>query len=139
MKSDCNILHLEDDDNDSMFFERALSELHFAGQYRRISTVQEAIDYFIGEGVFADRAAYPLPDVLVADSALGAGKTTGYLMEWLDKQEKISDLIRIVFSGNDGRTEQEKWLTRGVTRVLSKGSNLDDFTVSIKEILRHCG
>jgi CheY-like chemotaxis protein len=139
VKQNCTILHLEDDDNDSLLFKRALTQLQFTGQYHRISSVQEAIAYLSGSEDFADREVYPIPQILVADGALGSGHTTGELTEWLNQQKEFGDLIRVVFSGNVNPADQQKWLDCGARCVLSKGANLHDFTVAVKEIIRRCG
>src|SRR4051794_4907707 len=110
MKLDSTILHLEDDDNDSFFFQRALDQLKFSGVYRRTSSVQETIDYFNGAKAFSDRKAYPLPDVLVADSTFGSGLTNTDLMGWLKIRAEFDQLVKIILTGDMSRYEQEKWI-----------------------------
>lgn len=138
MKKNCTILHLEDDDNDSLFFERLLTQLKFPGTYRRVASVQEAIEYFQGVDSFGDRVAHPLPQVLVADGTLGAGKTTANLMEWLAEEKKFTDLTRIVLSGTLSNQEQEKWFNYGITCVLDKGATLEDLMHSVQVVVQHC-
>jgi hypothetical protein len=137
---DCNILHLEDDDNDSLFFQRALDQFQFRGAYRRVSSVQETLDYLAGRGEFSDRHLYPMPGVLVADSSLGAltGPQTSDLMTWLDAREEFGSLVRVMLTGGMSAGEQEKWLHRGIACVLLKGVSHEDIAAAVREILRRC-
>jgi hypothetical protein len=134
MNSHCHILHLEDDENDSLIFERALSMSNFDGTYHSVQSVDEAIAYLVGAGKFANRLSYPLPGVLVADNAA----TTPLLMAWLERQEQFRSLVRIILTGGMSPADSEKWLARGIQLVLHKGTRLEDMIVSAEKILRHC-
>ncbi len=140
LKLDCTILHLEDDDNDALFFERALQRLKFTGFYHRVWNVQSVIDYLSGAGEFADRKSFPLPDTLVTDSALGnaAGPQTKDLIEWLDQREEFRRIVRIMLTGDMSNGEQLKWIERGIACVLLKGASHDETTKAVGEILRRC-
>ena len=138
VKLDCTILHLEDDNDDSFFFQRVLERLQFGGIYRRTTTVEETIDYLTGAKTFADRQVSPLPHVLVADSSLGTGRTTADLRRWLDEHEEFRRLVRIILTGDMSMTSQQKWLSGGMACVLLKGGNLEELKVSVEEILRRC-
>jgi hypothetical protein len=136
----CNILHLEDDDNDSLFFQRALEHLNFTGVYRRVSTPQKAIDYLSGTSDFADRRLFPLPHALVADSALGnlTGAKTTDLMGWLNEREEFRPIVRMMLTGDISAMDREEWHKRGVACVLLKGATYEDLAESVAEILRRC-
>jgi hypothetical protein len=130
------ILHLEDDDDDSFFFRRALNDLKFQGPYRRVSSVDEAISYFSGTGDFADRNLYPLPRVLVADNKLGTIKTTAHLLSWLKTHEEFGSLMVIVLTGATNTVQVPKELNTAIARILPKGANLEELTLSVREVLK---
>jgi CheY-like chemotaxis protein len=134
----CNILHLEDDDNDSLFFQRALARLQFSGAYRRTPTVEATLKYLSGIDEFAERRLFPLPDVLVMDSATPGIQTIADLMTWLEMREEFRRLIRVMLSGGMSEGQQEVWLSRGVAAVLTKGCSISDFATSVEEVLRRC-
>jgi CheY-like chemotaxis protein len=134
----CNILHLEDDDNDSLFFQRALKRRDFIGAYRRVSTVEAAIHYLDGIEEFAERRLFPLPDVLVMDSSLSGKQTTEDLLKWLEGRKEFRPLIRVMLTGGVNPAAEESWRKRGVTAVLAKGVTLSDFAASVEEVLRRC-
>jgi hypothetical protein len=140
LKLDCNILHLEDDDNDSLFFQRGLERLKFNGAYRRVSTIRDAMDYLSGQGDYTNQRLYPAPHVLVADGSLGAlsGPRTSDLMSWLDAREQFRSLVRIMLTGGMSASDQESWIKRGISCVLLKGASHEDIAASVEEILRRC-
>ena len=138
MGLNCNILHLEDDDNDSFFFQRALGQLHFHGTYRRVCSVEEAIEYFTGSGDFANRRLYPLPHVLVADNSLRSTKTTAQLMAWLKERSELPSLTTIMLTGAGNTMAVQQPLPEGVTRVLQKRADLDELSASVEKVLKGC-
>lgn len=140
MNLDCTILHLEDDDNDSLFFQRALEGLKFVGAYRRVGTAREAIDYLAGSADFADRRLFPLPHVLVADNSLGeiSGPQTTDLIQWLNARAEFRSLVRVMLTGDMSTADQAKWLDRGISCILFKGASHEDIAKSVAEVLRRC-
>lgn len=135
MNETCNILHLEDDDNDSLFFQRALTRADFKGAYRRVSTVEEAIAYFSGGNQFADRHLYPLPDILVADNAMTTMKSSTSLVDWLESKPEFQHVTKVVLTGDMSEPDQKRWEARGMT-VLFKGNTVGELGQAVDEILR---
>ena len=134
-KTGCVILHLEDDDNDSLFFERALAGLRFSGAYRHVATIQETLDYLNGAGIYADGEAFPRPTLLLIDNTLGSQK----LIAWLRREEKFRALRLIMLTGGIRDEDAEKWLARGIEQILPKGGSLEEMTLSAQNILDSCG
>jgi DNA-binding NarL/FixJ family response regulator len=134
----CNILHLEDDDNDSLFFHRALTRSQFVGAYRRVSTVEAVIEYLKGLNQFADRKLFPHPDVLVMDSAMAGGPSIDALLTWLDERKQFRRLVRLMLTGGVSKAKSDEWLEQGVAAVLLKGASVDELALSVQEVLRRC-
>ena len=132
----CNILHVEDDDNDSEFFQRALNRLQFKGAYRRVPTVGAAMKYLRGMDEFAERWLFPLPEVLVMDSVLNGPPTSDDLMTWLKEQEEYRALVCVVLTGDVSPAKKEDWLGRGVVAVVEKGTSAEEFSGAVQEVLR---
>lgn len=138
MKLDCTILHVEDDDDDSLFFQRILEERKFSGTYQRVSKVNEAIQYLENARHPANPTLFPVPHILVCDSGLGTGKTTKDLAQWMDQKHEFRATARILLTGDVNPGDQQNWLDLGFAAVLLKGSNLESLAVSVEEILKHC-
>ncbi|HXT11636.1 MAG TPA: response regulator [Candidatus Angelobacter sp.] len=61
------ILLAEDDDNDVFFMRRALNKAQVELPLHVVHHGKEALDYLNGNGPFADRAAHPLPSLILLD------------------------------------------------------------------------
>ncbi len=70
------ILVADDDENDVFFLRRAFTKSGFLHTIIHVSDGQKAIDYLLGNGIYADRNANPFPDLLLLD--LKMPKTDGF-------------------------------------------------------------
>jgi CheY-like chemotaxis protein len=138
MNLTCKILHVEDSDDDSFIFQRVLAKLLFAGIYRRVNSIDGAINYLSGQFEFSDRRVFPLPDVIVMDTALPGKKQTDELMTWMNERPEFSPLVKVVLTGGLSPDAQKDWMARGVADVLKKGLSVADLAISVGEILRKC-
>jgi CheY-like chemotaxis protein len=129
---------VEDNDDDSFIFQRSLAQLLFTGSYRRVSTVDAAIEYLSGEREYGNRALYPLPDVVVLDTSLPGTKETGELMTWIKARSELTHIVKIILTGGMSPANEQSWLERGAAAVLTKGISLVDFAGSVGEILVRC-
>ena len=92
------ILQVEDDPNDAFFFQRALDTLKAANPVRIVTDGQEAIDYLKGVGKFADRAQFPLPDLVLLDLKLP--RVMGLdVLKWI-RQEAGLDLVVLLLTAS---------------------------------------
>jgi two-component system, response regulator len=64
------ILLVEDSPDDVFLMQRALKVAAFQGNLQVVGDGQAAVDYLAGEKTFADRAKFPLPDVVLLDLKL---------------------------------------------------------------------
>ena len=64
------LLHVEDDDNDAFFVERAFANAKIDLTIHRVADGQAAIDYLAGSGKYQDREKYPLPQIMLLDLKL---------------------------------------------------------------------
>jgi len=61
------ILVAEDDNTDAFFLARAFGKAGVPMALQFVRDGQEAVDYLVGEGRFANRLAHPGPDLLLMD------------------------------------------------------------------------
>ena len=61
------ILLVEDNEADIDLTLDAFAQAHLGNRIHVCRNGQEALDYFSGVGPFADRSAYPLPDLVLLD------------------------------------------------------------------------
>ena len=106
MTAPLNILLVEDDEDDCYLAERALHKaglkLAFHAPDGRV-----AVDYLSGEGKFADRTTYPLPDVVLLD--LKIPEITGHqVLEWMNTQEHLKACRAYILSSSGEVRDRER-------------------------------
>jgi CheY-like chemotaxis protein len=136
LKESCVILLVEDDPNDAFFVARALKELGFNGTLQHLTDSNSARAYLAGEAPYRDREQFPLPDLVVADSALPARGSGVDLAEWMGLQPASAATPFVILSGDVSPEVSERAKAAGVKRILLKGSNYQDTCRSLREVLR---
>ena len=94
------ILIVDDDLDDQFVEERALRKTMPAGATLNFANCgDEAVAYMIGEGVFADRARFPFPTLLITDIEMPHGDGLSVLA-FIRHNPAWSVVPRIVFSSS---------------------------------------
>ena len=94
------VLYVEDDESDVFFMRCAWHKARFPNPLFVVGDGQEATEYLLGAGEFADRAKYPFPTLMLSDLKLP--RMSGLeLLEWLRGQEEgIRSLPVVILSSS---------------------------------------
>ena len=131
----CVILLVEDDANDAFFVARALKDLGFDGKLEHVTDTRVARSYVLGTESYADREAFPAPDIVISDSAL-SGKGSGIdLLEWMRKEPTAKETPFVILSGEVRPEMRARAEAAGVELILQKGSNFRDTARALREAL----
>jgi CheY-like chemotaxis protein len=131
----CVILLVEDDANDAFFVARALKDLGFDGKLEHVTDTRVARDYILGADAFADREAFPAPDMVISDSAL-SGRGSGIdLLEWIRNDPTAKDTPFVILSGEVRPEVRARAEAAGVQLIIQKGSNFRDTARVLREAL----
>jgi CheY-like chemotaxis protein len=119
LKSDCNILLVEDNLDDAFLLQRAFNQLSHPQLLQVAHDGDEALCYLVGEGEFADRTKYPIPNAIVLDLTL-PGMDALDFVHWVRTRYDEPNIPIIILSGYlaEERLEQAKQL--GCTQFLTK-------------------
>jgi CheY-like chemotaxis protein len=91
------VLLAEDDDNDLVLRRRALTNLGLAEHVTCVPNSEQARTYLKGDGKFADRKEYPLPDLLILDHRMP--QVNGLeVLHWLRRDARFDRLPVVVLS-----------------------------------------
>jgi CheY-like chemotaxis protein len=94
------ILVVEDSADDVFLLKRALAKGGLNPRMHTVSDGEEAVDYFTGNGRYADRAQYPLPDLVLLD--LKMPRMNGFdVLKWLRQQPQLVCLVVVALSTSD--------------------------------------
>lgn len=107
------ILLVEDDENDRLFFERAVRKSGYGWKIAVAGTGREAVDYLSGTGKFSDRSVHPVPTHVLLDLKLP--ELSGLeVLEWIRTRSGHRELPVIVLSSSREPSDIDRAKTLGV-------------------------
>src|ERR1017187_1793828 len=135
MSESGHILVAEDDSMDAYFSQRAFKRAGVPVALHFVRDGQEVIDYLQGEGKFADRAAHPLPQLVLLD--LNMPRLDGFeVLEWVRKQPGFNSLQMVIFSSSDETKDMNRAYGLGANWYLVKPHSMDELTALIGRFKR---
>jgi CheY-like chemotaxis protein len=127
------VLVAEDRDEDLFMLRRAFDQLGFNTPVQYVRNGDQAIAYLAGEGRFANREEYPLPDALLLD--LKMPRKSGFeVLEWIQAQPTLKELRTIVLTTSDDLSEVSRAYQLGAASFITKPLNFSEFKESIMAI-----
>ena len=127
------ILLADDDANQAFLAVRAFKE---AGAANRVVTVADgngAIDYLAGTGAYADRAAHPLPCLLLLDQKL-PGRSGLEVLEWLRAQPALCMLPALLLTSSTYESDVRTAYLLGANGYVVKPTTFEDMLRLAKAI-----
>ena len=130
---DSAILLVEDDEADILLLQRAFRNARIANPLIEVRDGQAAIQYFSGEGDYADRARYPMPFLILLDLRLP--KLSGFeVIAWLREQPQLAHVIVVVLTASDHVPDVTKARDLGANSYLVKPGNFEELVQMVKRI-----
>jgi len=118
------ILHVEDDENDAILLHKACERAKLPVLLCRVENAERAKQYLAGDGEFADRVRYPLPQVVVLDLKLPCMSGFDFL-HWLRAQPGFVRLPVLVFTSSLSRDDQARAIADGANWYFVKPSSFE--------------
>ncbi len=125
------ILWVEDSGDDATLFARALQSAQLNADLQTVADGQTAIDYLAGAGIYADRRAYPMPQLVVLDLRIPVVDGLGVL-KWRNTAGPLTRLPFVAFSG--APHEMQKAVELGANRNFFKPQRFADWVSVVREI-----
>jgi CheY-like chemotaxis protein len=118
-------LIVEDEENDVYFLIRALNKTGVPNPTEVVQDGQLAIDYLSGNGAFADRSVYPLPELVFLDLKLP--RVHGLeVLKWIRAQPNLAPLVVIILTSSPVREDIERAYRLGANSYVVKPSSPED-------------
>ena len=113
------LLLVEDSPDDVFFMKRALKSAEVALPLHVAGTGEEAIAYLSGRDKFTDRAAFPLPLLVLLDLKLPV-RDGHEVLAWIREQPALKQLVVIVMTTSKERVDVQKAYALGANAYLVK-------------------
>jgi CheY-like chemotaxis protein len=128
------VLLVDDDKNSALFVRFAFKHMDCPPALQYVPNALEAIQYLTGQGRFANRALYPIPDLLLLDLKMPSMDGFEFL-EWLGSQADFSHLPVVILTGSIYQPDADRALSLGADGFLIKTVELLDLRESLKQTL----
>ena len=128
------ILLVDDDDNSLLLVRIALKDLSSKPRLQYVTNGLEAIHYLEGRDRFADRQAYPFPDLMLLDLKMPV--LDGFdLLAWIRARPEFKPLPIIVLTNSTYSPDVARAKQLGANSFLIKPIDPDEFAKALKQIL----
>ena len=126
------VLVVEDSENDALLIQRQLRINGVTNPIIVLGSGDEAMVYLSGIGKYSDRAAYPLPFVMLLDLNLRGSMDGLGVLKWARSTRGLEDLLIIVISGLEDPSVIREAYRLGANSYLMKPANGEE----IRNLLR---
>ena len=134
---DSVILMVEDNPDDVRLVERQLQNSGLKYALRVVSDGGEAMDYLSGTGEYGDRAAFPLPCLLLID--LRMPRVDGFMLtEWVRRNPETNNIPIVIYSGLPSSEDAERAYALGANAYVVKLPGVRSFDLLFAAIREFC-
>jgi CheY-like chemotaxis protein len=119
MTTSGTILLVEDNEDDVFLMKRALKTAGIVNPLIVVEDGQQAVDYLSGEGIYADRVAYPMPAVIFLDLKLPVRLGLDVL-SWIRSQPDLGTIVVVVLTSSNEPSDLKEAYQRGANSYVVK-------------------
>jgi CheY-like chemotaxis protein len=121
----------DDSEEDVFFVKRALEQSKVAHFFHAVPDGSQALAYVKADGQYADRQAFPFPNVLLCDLKM-PGMDGFDVLRWLRDHPRCKVIPTIMFSSSAIEADVLQSYVLGANAYLEKPSSLDDLSTTIQ-------
>jgi len=127
------ILLAEDEEDYVLLLKKAFLEAEIQNPFFVVSTGPELMAYLKGEGKYANRDEYPLPDLLLLDIKL-PGYTGLEMLRWIRSNTGMSSLRVLILTSSEHLCDINEAYRLGANSFLLKPYDFSDLVHLVKMI-----
>lgn len=133
MATQAHILLVEDNRMDIELTLDAFREARLANTIHVARTGQEALDYLLGHGEYADRGTYPLPDLVLLDLKL-PGIDGHQVLRRVKGTPGLKRLPVVILTSSSDEGDRALGYDAGANSYLVKPVSFDGFLKAVRQL-----
>lgn len=127
------LLIVDDDPNDRFFLKRAFEKLNVGYRIHPLSGGHEAVEFIKGEGIYADRKAYPFPTFVLTDLKMPDGD--GFeVLSYLKQHPELIIVPVVMLSGSDDPDDVRQAYLLGASSFIVKPPALEELQGIVQKL-----
>lgn len=127
------VLYVDDDDNDVLLLKHAIRSAQLSLNMQVVNDPEKAAAYLGGQGMYADRKCFPLPELILLD--LKMPRMHGLeVLSWIRSQPELKRLVVIVLTASNQASEVNRAYELGANSYLVKPVELEALIEMVKGI-----
>jgi CheY-like chemotaxis protein len=137
MTQDKIILLVEDNADDVSLIERAFRKAQIENRVEVVNDGDQAVAYLSGEGLYADRVAYPLPSLVLLD--LKMPRRNGFeVLSWIRSRPELKGLQVVILTGSLEKKDVTRASELGADSFLIKPVTFERLVDILLAMRTHC-
>jgi CheY-like chemotaxis protein len=126
------VLLIEDDANDVVLVKKAFEEAGLAHPLQTVNCFKDAIAYLGGNGLYADRNAFPAPFLVMLDLKF-SGEEGFSILRWLYERPGLRKKFTVIVLANSGPDQDIQLAYElGAQSCLRKTSDSNALTAALR-------
>jgi CheY-like chemotaxis protein len=118
------ILHVEDDPNDVLLFQRAFRKANLAVNIQSVGDGDKAVAYLSGADGYSDREKFPLPALVLLDLKMPR-KSGLEVLQWIRAQANLRRQLVVIFTSSKHDEDINRAYDLGANSYLVKPVGFD--------------
>ena len=131
------VLLVEDDADNALLIKKAFVEADLISPLHIVNSYKDAVAYFSGEGMYANRTAFPVPFLVLLNLKMG-GEDGFAVLRWLFERPGLRKKFTVVaLSASEPEADIQLAYELGAQSYLSKPVNYAELAATVRHVKQY--